>query len=60
MVHYARKTEKARSEDENEMMEDNPNKSPFSSKVWWYIVLLFAISTIGFVLWGIASGEAGE
>jgi len=38
----------------------NCNASPFQSSFWWLSVLVFALTTLSFVLWGIIEGKAGE
>jgi len=39
---------------------ENPNASPFQSRIWWWVILLFAITTLTFVMIGIITGTAGE
>jgi len=38
----------------------NPNASPFQHDCFWYLILVFATTTLGFVIFGILRGTAGE
>jgi len=55
LVYFGRKTLA-----ESGNKKENPNSSVFQSCSWLIIVIIFSITTLGFVLAGIISGTAGE
>jgi amino acid permease len=55
LVWFARKREP-----ESKQQEENPNKSPFTSKYWIYLTLVWAAITITSVVVKIATGGGGE
>ena len=59
LVTFARKAERDMGP-ARDLKGVNCNASPFQSTFWWCAVLIFAITTLCFVLWGIIEGNAGE
>ena len=60
LVYFARKRESELLDEEKEQRGENFNASPLKSWFWWWLIAIFALITLGFVMWGICTGEAGE